>query len=347
MPTVLANGVRLYYEQYGEGDDLLLITGLGGTVRSWTHQVPPFSERYRAVAFDLRGAGHSDKPEGPYTTQDLAEDAVALCDALGVSQCHIVGLGLGGMVAQSLAIDFPERVRALILVSTLARADAYVSRLFEIWSELLPQIGWEKLGGLMSLWTFTPDFFEKQPERLREIEASRKFRQQPAYAYRAQVSALLGHDRLADLHRINSPTLVMVGELDIETIREAALMRHPPRRFAPVPEGRGKHQVQMGVIGVLDYRLGIEVHDGHHVRALAIDVDRLIQMVGQLDLAGHGPPSEVGGFPSMDGAVAAPGDARGVLGPVTLVADVAFQADVVEHAVVGVVVSGRVGMVVI
>src|SRR5947207_316211 len=80
MPTTTANGLTLYYEEHGEGDTLLLITGLGVDSRTWSMQVPALAQRFRTVIFDNRGSGHSGKPPGPYTVAQMAEDAAGLLD---------------------------------------------------------------------------------------------------------------------------------------------------------------------------------------------------------------------------------------------------------------------------
>ncbi len=224
MPRVSNGGTGLYYEANGAGEPLLLLTGIGGTTRSWARQLPAFSRDFRTIVCDPRGSGRSDLPTAPFTTLDMAIDALAVLDDAGVERAHLLGLGSGGMVAQHLAVRWPERVGALVLACSFARVDAHARRLFETWADLLDALGWREVGRLMSLWTFTPRFFEEQPEELQRIEDGRLDRPQPPAAYRAQMEALLAHDTEADLPRITAPTLVLLGEEDIET----------PLRFARV-----------------------------------------------------------------------------------------------------------------
>jgi pimeloyl-ACP methyl ester carboxylesterase len=115
MPYTIANGMNIYYEVHGEGFPVVLIGGLGSQIESWATQVPVYSKHFKVVVFDNRGAGRSQKPEPGYTTEDLADDAAALMDVLGIETAHIVGKSMGGMIGQWLAIKHPEKVRKLVL----------------------------------------------------------------------------------------------------------------------------------------------------------------------------------------------------------------------------------------
>src|SRR3954454_16425825 len=118
MPLLSVNGIDLYYEEAGDGLPLLLISGAGGKTVDWTPLLPALSERFRVVAFDNRGGGRSSAPPGPYTTRQMADDATALLDHLAITRAHVVGLSLGGMIAQELALAAPARVDRLVLLAT-------------------------------------------------------------------------------------------------------------------------------------------------------------------------------------------------------------------------------------
>jgi len=120
MAFTRVNGVTLYYEVHGKGDPLLLIMGLGANATGWSSQVPSFSREYQVIAFDNRGAGRSDKPNEPYSMDQMADDAHALLDELGVGPAHVFGMSLGGMIAQELMLRHPRHVRSLILGGTMA-----------------------------------------------------------------------------------------------------------------------------------------------------------------------------------------------------------------------------------
>jgi 3-oxoadipate enol-lactonase len=118
---VQLENIRLNAIDEGEGPVLLILHGLGATHRNWEEQIDAFREDFRVVAPDLRGAGLSDCPPGPYTLEDMADDVAELCDRLGVEHAFVAAQSMGGMVAQALAVRRPELVDGLILVATTSQ----------------------------------------------------------------------------------------------------------------------------------------------------------------------------------------------------------------------------------
>ncbi|RMI01029.1 MAG: alpha/beta fold hydrolase, partial [Calditrichaeota bacterium] len=114
----VVNGLRLYYEIHGEGPWLVLIEGLGVATWLWEKQIPEFSRHFRVLAYDNRGTGKSDKPPGPYTVGEMAEDLAGLMEVLQIPRAHVLGISLGGYIAQEFALRYPERVDRLVLVAT-------------------------------------------------------------------------------------------------------------------------------------------------------------------------------------------------------------------------------------
>lgn len=119
MPVVKSGSVNIHYETYGDGDPLLLIMGLGMPGAIWVPSLS-FFEGFRCVYFDNRGTGTSDRPALPYTARDMAEDARAILDDLRIPKAHVYGVSMGGMIAQELSLNHPERVSKLVLGCTWA-----------------------------------------------------------------------------------------------------------------------------------------------------------------------------------------------------------------------------------
>ena len=111
-------GAKIYWDEQGSGDPMLLIMGLGYPSYLWHRTRPILTKRYRTIALDNRGTGQSDAPPGPYSIAMMASDAAAALDAAGVEHAHVFGLSMGGMIAQEFALQYPARVRSLILGCT-------------------------------------------------------------------------------------------------------------------------------------------------------------------------------------------------------------------------------------
>jgi pimeloyl-ACP methyl ester carboxylesterase len=222
MPITKARGFELYWETHGDpgATPLMLVMGMGGTCRGWTVlQTPELSQDRVNLLFDNRGAGRSADPGTPFTTRDMAGDALAVLDAAGVERAHVLGGFLGGLVAQELALLAPERVQSLLLVGSFARADARQRLVLELWKEMAergmsPEV---RIRNRLA-WTLHHDTFEQKDL----IEAMWRFyleddAPQVDRVFARQVDACLGHDTLARLGQIQVPVLVAAGEEDILT----------------------------------------------------------------------------------------------------------------------------------
>src|SRR5712691_12441450 len=128
MSVAKVGTIELYYDEHGSGDPLLLVMGLAADSAAWMFQVPDFARHHRTIVFDNRGVGRSAKPPGPYTIHEMADDAAGLLDALDIARAHIVGVSMGGMIAQELALRHPQRVRGLVLACTFPEPDVEVER---------------------------------------------------------------------------------------------------------------------------------------------------------------------------------------------------------------------------
>ena len=208
------DGVTLHYERYGDaGHPLLLVMGLGATLDFWEFQTPAFARAHRVCVFDNRGVGRSDKPAGPYTVRALAADAACVLDACGFERAHVVGLSMGGMIAQELAIAHPQRVGKLVLAATYARPDERVREAAKAVPFDPAQVQAKELWKFMMGMVLSPEFIAREKPRLREL----RDRVLPTFSiegFNAQLAAVLSHDAAARLADVRAKTLVMKAAAD-------------------------------------------------------------------------------------------------------------------------------------
>ena len=216
MPTIQANGIDLHYSAAGRGAPVVLLAGYAGDHLSWGLQFPAFRARHHVIAIDNRGTGRSEAPDVPYTTTLMATDVVALLDHLGVEAAHVVGLSLGGMIAQEVALAHPARVLSLQLHSTAGRSDPYLRVLLNTWRLVRAQLGREMVQQSMALWLFGRRSFAERSALIDML-----MRQATAYSYAPsevgfarQGEAVTTHDALDRLAAVTCPTLITAGEDD-------------------------------------------------------------------------------------------------------------------------------------
>src|SRR5215813_351044 len=140
MPMVKVNGVDLNYRLEGEGaETIVLVNGLADDLESWVEQKRDLLDAgYRVLRFDNRGIGKSARPKGPYTTALMAADTKALVDHLGIGKFHLVGVSMGGMIAQEYALAHGGDLRSLALCCTYAAPGPFCSRMFRLWRDMAP-----------------------------------------------------------------------------------------------------------------------------------------------------------------------------------------------------------------
>lgn len=217
MPVVKVREINLYYEIHGTGEPLLLIHGLGLDSGAWIGQVLALSSTYQVITFDNRGCGRTDAPGFPYSTEIMAEDTIALLDALEIDRCHVLGFSMGGLIAQVLTIKYPERVQSLILASTAAKLPAISRQVIQAWAQLLK----EKIRPGMRVkvqlpWLFTNQFLQSDAIVDELINLSLRYPYQPTVSgFTGQVAACVTHDSLEQLSQIVLPTLILAGQEDI------------------------------------------------------------------------------------------------------------------------------------
>ena len=217
MPTAITPHAELHYQRSGEGEPLLLIQGMSGTHISWGRAFrAPLEREFEVVAFDNRGIGYSAPVEGPFTIAEMAADTAALLDELGWESAHVVGISMGGMIAQELALAHPARLRSLTLGCTYCGGPG---------SKLMPAENAQKLFA-----GFTSGDREKAIRAAWEVNLSPAFRaEESRYAafhemattvpaakqtIELQARAVLDHDTSARLGEIAAPTLIVHGSVD-------------------------------------------------------------------------------------------------------------------------------------
>ena len=238
-------GIDLHYEVQGAGYHLVLIRGLGSNADHWYCQTPAFSSCYSVVAFDNRGIGRSEKPDVPYTISVMAGDTVGLMDAIGISKAHILGISMGGMIAQEIALRYPQRVHGLILACTHFGGDRAVrpsEEIARIFGEYI-FTGSQEAAQYTPKCLFTERTLREAPDVVKRYqEVSRRFPPTSDVLIR-QWEAIQGHDTWEDLPQIQAPTLVLSGSDDVLVPPENSriLAKRIPNAQLQVIEGGG-HQ---------------------------------------------------------------------------------------------------------
>ena len=237
---VNANGVELWAEQEGEGEDVLFISGLADEGACWVDQVAGLRDRYRVTTFDNRGVGRSSTPDGEFAIADFAADTAALMGSLEIERAHVVGSSMGGAIAQELALANPERVRSLVLNGTWCRGDRFLHEIFRNWM-------WsaEKADSIrdflvtVNLWCFSPRIWNEgiMDEWIAAAEASPYA--QSVDAFSRSTRALIAHDSADRVRGIGVQTLVTVGELDLalpSRFSQELAERIPNARLVVIPD---------------------------------------------------------------------------------------------------------------
>jgi pimeloyl-ACP methyl ester carboxylesterase len=213
------NGMRIYYEEHGSGEPVLLLMGTGADHTFWSPQIPAYSERHRTIVIDSRGTGQSTRPDDATTctAAAMAEDARGVLDHLGIGRAHLGGLSLGSAVAQEFALRWPERLLSLALHGTWGRSDEWFVRAIDTLEVPAAQgdVGRYLYWALM--WVLSPRFLAEQPDAVDEI--TRTYLDENPHpptgpGIMNHTHADKAHDTLDRLHTIRVRTLVTAGEMD-------------------------------------------------------------------------------------------------------------------------------------
>jgi pimeloyl-ACP methyl ester carboxylesterase len=241
MPTIQANGLELAYQIDGDHPEtLVLVNGLADAKESWEAQIPAFAERYRVISYDNRGVGESPTPAGPYTSAQMADDLAGLVDALGVERFHLLGVSMGGMIAQEYAIAHADRLLSASFCCTYSYPGPFCLRMFSCWRDLVPTLGVGFTQREVILWAFTTDFFEQHEDVLIEIEGLMAANPQPTESYLAQLTSIEQHDTRGRLGTVACRAMTLVGEQDILIYPKLSRRLHeelPNSLWVEVPGG--------------------------------------------------------------------------------------------------------------
>jgi len=211
------NGQQIYYEMHGKGKPVILIMGIGGDSTMWApYQVSAFSTRFQVIVLDNRDAGRSSKATTSYTIADMADDVAGLMDGLGVERAHILGISMGGMIAQEFALRHPDRLDRLVMTGTgaapgRARFDPIMAWDFVKQNDSEGQA----FAAQQFIWLFSTDFLRNHQvvdQTLALFASNPNPFSSEAYARQAQ--AYLAHDSLDRLVEVKAQTLVISGEQD-------------------------------------------------------------------------------------------------------------------------------------
>jgi pimeloyl-ACP methyl ester carboxylesterase len=216
------NGIRMFYEIAGTGSPVVFVHGLGFTSDMWHYQIPVLAREYQVVSFDTRGHGRSDKPSGPYDLQMYVDDVMALADLLRIDKAVYIGLSMGGGIVQSIALQHPDRVTALGLLSTGSDLDDRIrNRLLEN-ADRVEAMGMTAIvDQVLSYWA--PRSLDERVDDVRRVMEDEMANDPMAWAAAARANA--GRDLTAQIDAIKCPVLYIGGTGDKSTPRRADTYR--------------------------------------------------------------------------------------------------------------------------
>src|SRR6266576_274186 len=220
MPKVKANSITIKYDQQGTGEPLILIPFLTADHACYAFQVAEYAKHFTCISLDLRGTGESEKPEGAYSTEVLADDVAAFMQALGIAKAHISGLSLGAAIGMWLAAKYPDSVLSLSLHSGWPKTDPFLKAIVESLRIVAKAVGSVSEMAILALfpWCLTPELYAAKPEYVKSLaDFVRSRPAQSLASFMQQSDAVIGHDAESQLSRITAPTLVTFGRHDVAT----------------------------------------------------------------------------------------------------------------------------------
>ena len=219
MANVRVDDVQIHYDLIGEGFPLIMIMGLGANVDWWDpRMILELSKKFKVVMFDNRGAGRTDVSNRSYTVKLFADDTAGFMNALGISRAHVLGISMGGMIAQELALNYPEKVEKLILCSTNCGGSKSIPPSGEVLRLLVADrslLSPEEIARMVIPLLFTKDFIKRNQDFM-ELSIQQIMKAPISNeAYMRQLKAIMEFDTYDRLHQIEVPTLILHGRQDV------------------------------------------------------------------------------------------------------------------------------------
>jgi 3-oxoadipate enol-lactonase len=224
-----------FVDSGGGGQPVALAHAIGCDHRMWDALAARLASRFRVIRFDARGHGASPVPPRPYSLDDLAEDALALLDRLGVEKVHWVGLSMGAMIGMAFALAYPERLGRLVLANTTSSYGPEGRAMWQARAKAVEDGGLEAIESLVMARYFSDDFRASNPQAV--ALASKRFLATPMEGYLGCCDAIAELDFTRDLGRIHNRTLAIAGALDAGTppaMSQAIAERIPGARLAVI-----------------------------------------------------------------------------------------------------------------
>ncbi len=250
MPKLKANNLTMNYEQQGTGETLILIPYLAADHACYAFQVAEYAKHFTCISLDLRGTGETDKPEGVYSIETLADDVAAFMQAAGIRKAHISGLSLGAATGMWLAAKHPDKVQSLSLHSGWPKTDPFIKTLVESWQVMAKALDSVPQMVIRALfpWCFTPELYAAKPDYIQSLADFVLSRPaQSVASFMQQSNAVIAHDVEAQLGKITAPTQITFGRYDMasstrfadrmtESIRDSELLIFEGCAHAPIYE---------------------------------------------------------------------------------------------------------------
>jgi 3-oxoadipate enol-lactonase len=237
MPIAILNNLAVNYTISGPstGQWLVLINGLADDLQTWSANIPAFTAAgYRVVAYDNRGIGESSRPRGRYTAAMLAADLHVFLLHLGIDRFHLLGVSMGGMIAQAYALAYPNgspaakgrQMLSLSLCCTYAQPSAFCERMFDLWLDMAERMSVQDVMRDVTLWAFTLDFFRRRTDELKQVEDAMRQLDMSFFSYESQLNVIRRFDSKVALGELvktgetlgglgEGRVMVLAGEEDI------------------------------------------------------------------------------------------------------------------------------------